>query len=805
MPSIPTIFDSAHVPLGLLNSSGILLEANQSSLDLFGTDAVQVPGKPFWETQWWVGSPGSAGKLEDAVNKSVRGEFSRFEAEHIDADGNRSYIDFTVTPIRGEKNKVTSLVIEGRDITALTESQQALVEAEKRFRALLDLSSDWYWEQDEQYRFIEISGNGGDLGSTPVASQIGKCRWEFPIPKDSEMTWSNHQALLVRHESFRNFEYKRFNEAGDTTWISTSGDAVFDSENNFQGYRGTSRNITTQKQSEFTDKENALRQRLAVEIAGIGVWEWDMISDQVIWGDKQFELFGLNKVEGPIPLSTTIDAIHPDDRERLNNKAKEVFEDGATAAEEFRIVHPDGSVHWLLGCSGVVKINDTGHSARLVGFNMDITKTKKIEMALRASQKQFQAVNKTLENRIIARTAQLETEEEQRKLVQSELAIMRRLESIGKLAGGVAHDFNNLLAGIGGNLELAAPHVTHEEASEMIADARLAVETGVRLNQRLLSFAQRQKLTPIKASVSKRVLDTVHLLKRTLGENFPIVADVGPGLWDTFADAAELDSALINLVINARDAMPGGGSITIEARNMVLGADDAELSQGAQRGEYVGISVTDTGTGMSADVVDKALEPFYTTKEQGKGTGLGLSSVYGFVQQSQGFLTIDSHVGKGTTVRFHLPRALDEADSQSATVTVKQTPSSNNELILVVEDEAMVRKVMVKRLKHLGYRVLEASTAQQAIDVMKSGAPVDLVFSDIAMPGGMTGYELADWLAINNGDVCVLLTSGYIEPSALGNGNSIAEKFKIIRKPCSMELLAQGIQEALGSRQWSPP
>ena len=247
----------------------------------------------------------------------------------------------------------------------LTETRQALIESEKRFQSLVELSSDWYWEQDVQYRFVEISGDGGNIAS------IGKCRWEFPIPKNEEMDWSDHKALLARHEPFRDFEYKRFNKAGHTTWISTNGHPVFDSEHNFKGYRGTSRDITTQKHSEFADKENEMRQRLAVEIAGIGIWEWDMVSDQVIWDDKQFELFGVQRVEGPIPLSTTIDAIHPDDRERLNNKAREVLEEGATAAEEFRVVLPDGSVRWLLGCSGAVNVNETGSSARLIGVNMD--------------------------------------------------------------------------------------------------------------------------------------------------------------------------------------------------------------------------------------------------------------------------------------------------------------------------------------------------------------------------------------------------------------------------------------------------
>jgi len=797
MPNIRTIFDNTHAFIGLLNPNGILLEANQHSLVFMGVESVQVPGKPFWEFQWWIDSPGSARKLKEVVKKGVRGEFTRFDAEYTDVDSNRCYTDFTVTPVYDKEGEVASLVIEGRDITALMESRQALIESEKRFRSLVELSSDWYWEQDKHYRFVEISGIGGNPVGIPVASHIGKCRWEFSTPENEVMDWSDHKALLARHKPFRDFEYKRFNKTGETTWICTSGVPVFDSENHFQGYRGTSRNITEQKYSEFADKENDMRQRLAVDIAGIGVWEWDMVSDQVIWDDKQFELFGVQKVDGPIPLSTTIDAIHPDDRERLNNKAREVLEEGATAAEEFRIVHPDGSVRWLLGCSGVVRFNETGSCARLIGVNMDITKRKETETSLRASQKQLQTVNESLEIRIADRTAELEAEAEQRKKTQVELDQSRRLDSIGQLAGGVAHDFNNLLAIINGNLELAAQHVTHDDAKDRIAVALMAVETGSKLNQRLLSFARKRKLSPVRVSTTDCVLDTVHLLTRTLGEDFPIVTDADPGLWDTFVDTGEIESALVNLAVNARDAMPGGGSLTLEMRNMVLGVDDAELCSDAQPGEYVGIFVTDTGSGMSTDVMERALEPFFTTKDQGESTGLGLSSVYGFAKEFGGFLTLESHVGIGTTVRLHLPRAPGEVDFQPDLATVKQAPYSNNELILVVEDQPMVRMLTVDRLKNIGYRVVEASTAQEAIDVLKSGAPVNLVFTDIVMPGGMTGYGLADWITINRSDVRVLLTSGYIDPSTHGNGGSTSSNFEVLIKPYSLDLLAQRIQEAM--------
>lgn len=365
MSNFHTILDKTHIFIGLLNSSGILLEANQTSLDFIGVDAAQVLGKPFWETPWWLGSPKSIKRHKKAIERGVDGEFSRFDAIHRGVGGKIINVDFTLTPIHDDRKIVQSFVVEGRDITDLKRTQRALAESEQRYRSLVEVSSDWYWEQDEQFRFVDISTNVELLTGTPAASHIGLRRWDFPSPDNENWDWSDHQACLARHESFKDYEYKRVSDSGDSVWLSTSGTPIFDANGVFIGYRGTSRNITEKKYSESVLMENELRLRLAVDIAGIGIWDWDMLSDQIIWDKKQFELFGLPYVDATIPLSTITDAIHPDDRDRLNSKAKKVLEEGDTAYEEFRIVRPDGSVRWLLGCSGVVHLNETGTSARL--------------------------------------------------------------------------------------------------------------------------------------------------------------------------------------------------------------------------------------------------------------------------------------------------------------------------------------------------------------------------------------------------------------------------------------------------------
>lgn len=267
-------------------------------------------------------------------------------------------------------------------MSALQVTREALLESEKRFEALLDLSGDLYWEQDEHFRFTRCSGGVKTAASPDAASHIGRTQWEMPAPEGDATDWSEHQAILVRHELFRNLEHQQLYENGKLIWLSTSGDPIFDTNNRFKGYRGISRDITRQKLSAAALKPSEERLRMALANAGIGVWEWDMISEQVVWDRRQFELFGQPETGGTIPFSKTIDVIHPDDREELAETAKRVLEEGATALSEFRVIHTDGSIHWLLGSSGVVQLDDNRKSAKLIGVNIDITKSKEYEEVL---------------------------------------------------------------------------------------------------------------------------------------------------------------------------------------------------------------------------------------------------------------------------------------------------------------------------------------------------------------------------------------------------------------------------------------
>ena len=319
---------------------------------------------------------------------------------------------------------------------------------------------------------------------------------------------------------------------------------------------------------------------------------------------------------------------------------------------------------------------------------------------------------------------------------------------------------------------------------------------GARLNQRLLTFSRRRKLAAEIVNLNDQVLSMSELLRRTLGELISIATELRHDLWLTRADRSEIENAILNLAINARDAMPSGGHLRLETRNTVIDQDAARLEEGLAPGEYVCLAVTDTGTGMGPDIMRRAFEPFFTTKEAGKGTGLGLSTIYGFVKQSQGHVTIYSEVGIGTTVNVYLPRIAGTGEDATKATVGPPVQSKRGEAILVVEDNPQVRALTVERLVRLGYRVIEAENGPAALATLERLKAVDLIFSDVVMPGGLSGFQLAQTIKTANPAARVLLTSGFSEEAA-SNNDAGQRDIKILRKPYSLAELSKSIREAL--------
>ena len=392
-------------------------------------------------------------------------------------------------------------------------------------------------------------------------------------------------------------------------------------------------------------------------------------------------------------------------------------------------------------------------------------------------------------------TTRILAEQALRMSNEEALASARRLEAAGRLAGGVAHDFNNLLAVIAGNLELAEDRDADEPTRQLIRRARYAAEKGRDLNSRLLSLARKRALAPQYLSVNWRVEETARLLTSSLGEHITVSMDFAADLWMTLADPGEIDSALLNTAANARDAMPKGGRIEIATSNVTLDAPTAAtLHAHALPGEYVRLSIADDGAGMPQAILEKAMEPFFTTKGPA-GNGFGLASVASFAKQTGGFTTIESALRQGCIVSLYLPRCIREPLARA--IAACAVPFGDGQLVLVVEDNDQVREVTLKRLEALGYAVAEARTGPEALERLQSGDPVEIVLSDIVMPGGMTGFDVLRWVRSNKPQIKVVLSSGYNEGDRGGSDQGAIRDNVILGKPYSRDQLARALSDAL--------
>ena len=416
----------------------------------------------------------------------------------------------------------------------------------------------------------------------------------------------------------------------------------------------------------------------------------------------------------------------------------------------------------------------------------DITARKRAEQAL-------QHLNETLEARIAEAIAE-------RKQAEEALRQSQKMEAVGQLTGGIAHDFNNLLTGIIGSLELLEIRLRQGRTSEIhryVMAAQGASKRAAALTHRLLAFSRRQTLDPKSIDVNRLVMDMEELIRRTVGPHITLDVVTAVGLWPTLIDPSQLESALLNLCINARDAMPEGGRITIETANKWLD-DRAATERDLTPGQYLSLCVTDTGTGMTPDVIARAFDPFFTTKPLGQGTGLGLSMVYGFVRQSGGQVRIYSEVGCGTTMSLYLPRHYgSSSEAVARTTPAASTHAPTGKTVLIIDDEPSVRMLVTEVLEELGCAPIEASDGPTGLRILESEAVVDLLITDVGLPGGINGRQLADAVRITRPELKVLFITGYAENAIISSGQ-LAPGMRVLTKPFVVETLANRIHEMIG-------
>jgi signal transduction histidine kinase len=499
------------------------------------------------------------------------------------------------------------------------------------------------------------------------------------------------------------------------------------------------------------------RTQFALASARIGLWECETETERMTCSESIAFARGLAVESVPRTVDEFLASVHAADSETLRRLLRGRGIDGDTFETQYRIVRQDGAIRWV-EARGRVQRNAAGRPVSVLGVSADITEQRQLESQLRQAQK---------------------------------------MEAVGQLAGGVAHDFNNLLTAIMGHGSLAlealpADHPVREDVVEILK----AGERAAGLTRQLLAFSRRQVMQPEVVGMNRVVSQVEKLLGRLIGEQIQIVLDLSASPDTVKVDPGQLEQVLVNLAVNARDAMPEGGTLTVATSTVRLDETYAREHHAVAPGDYVVVSVADTGTGMDAETQARLFEPFFTTKAAGKGTGLGLATVYGIVKQSGGFIYVYSELGRGTAFKVYLP--LTSEQPSLAARTDGAAPKRGTETILVVEDDAHVRGVAARLLGQLGYRVLAASSGEEALSILeRAGVSVDLVVSDVIMPG-MTGPELYRQLSRRYPDLRVLFTSGYSKDAVTRHG-VLEPGTKFLEKPYPPGVLARKVREALAS------
>jgi len=525
--------------------------------------------------------------------------------------------------------------------------------------------------------------------------------------------------------------------------------------------------------AELRDSREMLH--VAQRFAGVGVWDWDIANDHVTWSEEYCELYGLDPASAHPSREAWLATVHPDDRARADATLSAcVARREPDFHVEYRILHPRHGERWLAG-RGRLVCDAAGAPIRLVGVNLDITGRKRVELAVVAANDDVRR--------------ELADEAKAREAAQARMFQMQKLEALGQLTGGVAHDFNNLLSVVMSGAALLRKDVDGARRVRLADAIEAAARRGADLTRRLLTFARRQALRPAPLDLAVWLEEVRGLLARSLRGDITVEIAAAPGLWPVLADAGELELAVLNLAVNARDAMPKGGVLRLLAANAEL---DPLTDPDGLGGDFVRLSVEDTGIGMAPDVLARVFEPFFSTKGLGRGTGLGLSQVYGFARQSGGGAHVASTPGRGTAVTLLLPRCDGAPEAQVVAPLPPAAEDRRALRVLLVEDDDDVAALTGEMLRHLGHAASRAAHGLSALAALRGGPVPDLVITDVIMPGGQDGLDLARAIAREWPALPVVLCSGYGGAPA-----RVAEAgLPLLRKPFSLDELRQAIADA---------
>ncbi|ACA20704.1 PAS/PAC sensor hybrid histidine kinase [Methylobacterium sp. 4-46] len=681
-----------------------------------------------------------------------------------------------------------------RDVTEQRMARDALARSEERYRALFQAIDDGFCiiefrdgPHGPLSDYVHVEANAGYARHTGITDVVGKTLRDI-APDEAEGWLAIYGRVLRTGEPVR-FE-RRFVAAD--RHIEVSASRVEPASRRqvsvlFRDVTARKRVEDALRASEALARENIARVQLALAAGAIiGTWFWDLPSDRFSVDEGFARAFGLDPALGRegLRLAQVVETVHPDDRPGLAEAIREAIARGGAHAHQYRTRRADGTYSWL-EANGRVELGPDGTPLSFPGVLIDVEGRRAVEAERDRVTAMLRSLNETLEQRVAERTAELMRAEE--ALRQSQ-----KMEAVGQLTGGLAHDFNNMLAGVVGSLDLMQTRLLQGRVGDLeryIGAAQGAAKRAAALTHRLLAFSRRQTLDPKPTDVNRLVEGMVELVRRTVGPAVSVDVVGAAGLWPTLVDPGQLENALLNLCINARDAMPEGGRIVVETANRWLD-HRAARERDMEPGQYVSLCVSDNGTGMTPEVAARAFDPFFTTKPTGEGTGLGLSMVYGFAKQSDGQVRIDSELGQGTTVCLYLPRHLGEAEAPERVPDLTEAArAKSGETVLVVDDEPSVRMLVTEVLEDLGYAAIEAADGASGLRLLRSSARIDLVVTDVGLPGGMNGRQMAEAARVTRPDLKVLFVTGYAENAALNHGH-LAPGMAVLTKPFALDALA---------------
>ena len=656
-----------------------------------------------------------------------------------------------------------------------------------------DASPDMIFAKDRVGRMLFANQRTLDVIGKPAADVIGYSDAQWALqPAEGEAIEANDQRVMSTGVVEVVDEFYTGRDGVMRTFRSTKA-PIRDAAGAIVGLAGVIMDVTDERRAaaELRASEERFRTLSATLPSFIFVSDAEGANT---FTNSVFQQF-VGKTAGELSGSGWLDTLHPDDRDRAATTWATAWQTQGGYEAEYRFHHHADGYRWFLVRGTPVRDAD-GKVIQWVGVCTDMQEIIDARTAL-------ENTNIDLEARVVARTAELQhaldtlsQEIAQREASEAQVRQLQKIESVGQLTGGIAHDFNNMLSIVIGSLDMAKRRLSTDPARALagIEHAEEGAQRAAQLTARLLAFSRQQALAPEVLDPNKLVANMSELLRRTIGEAVKIETVLAGGIWRTLIDRSQLENALINLCVNARDAMPDGGKLTIETGNGHLDEAYAVGNAGVEPGQYVVIAVTDTGTGMPGSVIERAFDPFYTTKGVGKGTGLGLSQVYGFVKQSHGHVKIYSEPGHGSTIKLYLPRHFGAGtERQRIAETLGDIPRARNgEAVLIVEDEAAVRLMSVDVLENLGYAVVPAADGAQALELLVRHPEVTLLFTDIVMPK-MSGRTLADRAIALRPDLKVLFTTGYTRNAVVHNG-TLDPGVAFLPKPFTVDALARKVR-----------